>query len=107
MDNGGVATCTMDYLRPGAAPTHDDDRLRLAGTLGVAEYQAATGVTVVTETEKPQPVALPEPRSSFADFLDHVFNGKPTLVPLADIWMANHVVLTARDAANSRSVVTL
>src|SRR5258708_773784 len=42
LDNGGVATLHMDYYRPESSPTHGDDRLRLAGPKGVAEYQAAT-----------------------------------------------------------------
>ena len=107
LDNGGVATLTIDYLRPSRAPTHGDDRLRLAGTLGVAEYQAASGVTLITEAEGPQPVPLPPPLSSFADFLNHVFNGAETLLPLEDIWMANSVALAVRDAANSRTVIRL
>src|SRR5262249_44424100 len=56
LDNGGVAVLHMDYLRPDAAPTHGDDRLRLAGTTGVAEYQEATGVTVITGREKPRKI---------------------------------------------------
>src|SRR6185436_16229612 len=47
MDNGGLTALRMDYLRPQGAPSHGDDRLRLAGTKGVAEYMAATGVTVI------------------------------------------------------------
>lgn len=49
LEHGGTATLRMDYLRPAAAGGHGDDRLRLAGTRGVAEYQEATGVTVLTE----------------------------------------------------------
>ena len=37
MRNGGVASVTLDYLRPAAAPTHGDERLRIAGTRGVIE----------------------------------------------------------------------
>ncbi len=35
--NGGAAVFTFDYLRPAAAPTHGDDRLRVAGSRGVLE----------------------------------------------------------------------
>ena len=38
----------MDYLRPATAPTHGDDRLRIAGTLGVVEHQEGRGLTLVT-----------------------------------------------------------
>src|SRR3954451_3298074 len=37
MRNGGVASVTLDYLRPEPAPTHGDERLRIAGTRGVIE----------------------------------------------------------------------
>ena len=52
LDNGGLAMLRMDYLRPKTAPTHGDDRMRIAGTKGVAEYMAATGVTLVTADQK-------------------------------------------------------
>jgi predicted dehydrogenase len=37
LDNGGSAVVHADYLRPGGAPTHGDDRLRIAGTKGIIE----------------------------------------------------------------------
>jgi predicted dehydrogenase len=107
MDNGGSAALTMDYLRPDTSETHDDDRLRVAGTEGVAEYLRTTGVTLVTRKTKNRVLSLGEPKHLFVDFLDSVYNGKPTQLPLADIWRANEVVLAARDAANSGRVVKL
>ena len=107
MDNGGAATLTMDYLRPDAAESHDDDRLRLAGTKGVAEYQRSTGVTVITGSSKIRQVPLPPAGSLFKDYLDAAYNGKPTILPLAEIWRANEIAFTARDAANTGRVVPL
>lgn len=107
MDNGGAATLSMDYLRPDTAESHDDDRLRLAGTKGVAEYQRATGVTVVTGSSKVRQVTLPSAGSLFSDYLDSVYNGKPTLLPIGDIWRANEIAFVARDAANTGRVVKL
>ena len=37
MRNGGVASVTLDYLRPESAPSHGDERLRIAGSRGVVE----------------------------------------------------------------------
>src|SRR5262249_22005634 len=83
LDNGGVAALHMDFLRPASAPTHGDDRLRIAGVKGVVEYQAATGVTVISGNEKPRTVTdLPANRSLFLDFLDSVYNGKAPGLPL-------------------------
>src|SRR5258705_8210044 len=77
LDNGGLATLRMDYLRTEPAETHSDDRLRLAGTKGVAEYQASTGVTLMTTSLKPhQILKLPTQQSVFVDFLESAYNGK-------------------------------
>jgi len=99
LDNGGVALLRLDYLRPKNAPSHGDDRLRLAGTKGIAEYMDATGVTVVSETRKLERLAsLPPARSLFGEFLEHVYNGKPAPVPWKEIYRGHQVALAAREA---------
>jgi predicted dehydrogenase len=96
----------MDYLRPDAAPTHGDDRLRLAGTAGVVEHQEATGVTVISGKLKPRTITdLPENRSLFLDFLDSVYNQKPAGLSLSDIYRVNEIVLAARESAERRAFV--
>ncbi len=108
LDNGGVGTLRMDYLRPDAAPTHGDDRLRVAGTKGVVEYQGATGVTVVTAEKKPEVVRdLPPGDSLFIDFLKSVYLGTAPGLPLADVYRVNEIVLGARDAADRHAIVKL
>ncbi len=108
LDNGGVATLRMDYLRPDAARTHEDDRLRLAGTKGVAEYQASTGVTLMTYDAPPRVVTtLPAAQSLFVEFLRAIYLQGPDPIALADIWRMNEICLKTRDAANSSRVVKL
>ncbi|HXU82234.1 MAG TPA: Gfo/Idh/MocA family oxidoreductase, partial [Polyangia bacterium] len=100
LDNGGVATLRMDYLRPSKAPTHGDDRLRLAGTKGIAEYQESTGVTLVTSEAAPAKLDLPpKGTSAFVDFLLASYEGKAPALPLADIYRANEIALAAFEAA--------
>jgi predicted dehydrogenase len=106
LDNGGTAALHMDYLRPDTAPTWGDDRLRLAGTRGVAEYQAATGVTLVTGKHPPRQITdLPPDGSLFLDFLNSTYNGAPSGLELRDIYRANEIVLAARDSAGWREIV--
>ncbi len=106
LDNGGVATMHLDYLRPKQAPSHGDDRLRLIGTQGVVEYQSATGVTVITNDRPPTPIdPLPQARSLFVDFLEATYAGKPSGLPLADIYRACDLALaTERATAEGRVV---
>jgi predicted dehydrogenase len=65
LENGGTGIVHADYLRPPAAPTHGDDRLRVAGTKGVLEVRSgkctligADGEKDVTESVKTQPMHL-------------------------------------------------
>lgn len=108
LDNHGTGALHMDYLRPDTAPTWGDDRLRLAGTRGVAEYQAATGVTLVTGKEAPRQIRdLPPDGSLFLDFLASVYLGKPSGLDLRDIYRVNEIVLAARDAADQHRFMPL
>ncbi len=108
LDNGGAGILRMDYFRPETAPTHGDDRLRLAGTKGVVEYQAATGVTVLTRDAKPRTITeLPPAQSVFVDFLESVYLGKPPGLTPEDIWRVNEITLLARDSAEQHRVVKL
>ena len=40
MEDGVMASANIDFLRPQAAPTHGDDRVRIAGSKGVLEVWA-------------------------------------------------------------------
>ncbi len=106
LDNGGTAALRMDYLRPETAPTHGDDRLRLAGTKGVVEYQEASGLTLITATAPPRRITdLPPARSLFLDFLESVYHGKPAGLSLEDIYRVNRIVLVARASAEQRRIL--
>ncbi len=100
LDNGGVATLHMDYLRPDQAPAHGDDRLRLAGTKGIAEYMADLGVVVVSDKSKPHTVTpLPAQKSVFLDFIESVYLGKPQSLTPADIYRVNEITIATHEAS--------
>ena len=108
LDNRGTATVRLDYLRPETAPTHGDDRLRVAGTEGVVEYQDSTGLTLMTRGSKPVQIRdLPAAGSLFGDFLDAVYNGRQPLLTPDEIFRVNEIVLKARDAAESHLIAKL
>lgn len=108
LDNHGTAALHMDYCRPDTAPTWGDDRLRLAGAKGVAEYQAATGVTLVTGSRPPHQLTdLPPAGSLFVDFLASVYHGAPAGLSLADIYRVNEIVLAARDSGDTHQILKI
>lgn len=108
LDNGGTATLRMDYLRPATASGHGDDRLRLAGTKGVVEYQEATGVTVMSAAGAPRRLTvLPPEGSVFGDFLSQVYLHKKPALSWEEIVRANYVTLKAEEAARSGRIVAI
>ena len=60
MRNGGVASVTLDYLRPEAAPTHGDERLRIAGSRGVIETALVEQKVTLITADKPPRDASPD-----------------------------------------------
>jgi predicted dehydrogenase len=108
LDNGGTATLHMDYCQPETAPSHGDDRLRIAGTEGVAEYIASTGVTVVTRNRKLQRMtALPEGGSVFRDYIAHTYAGAAATLALEDIYAVCESTIAAHDSAVEKRVVRI
>jgi predicted dehydrogenase len=99
LDNGGVATLHMDYLRPDTAPGHGDDRLRLAGTTGIAEYMADMGVVAVSNTNKPRRLTLLPQRSVFLDFVESVYLGKEQSLSVDDIFRVNEITIATHEAS--------
>ena len=107
LDNGGTATLRMDYLRPASAKGHGDDRLRLAGTRGIVEYQEETGVTVIGSSGKRVLTELPRKGSVFVDFLESTYLGAKAALSWREIVRANEWTMAAQEAAESGTVVPI
>jgi predicted dehydrogenase len=107
LDNGGTATLRMDYLRPASVKGHGDDRLRLAGTKGIVEYQEESGVTVIGPNGKRTLTALPPRGSVFADFLMSAYAGAKPALTWQEIVRANEATMAAQEASESGRVVSI
>lgn len=106
LDNGGTADIRLDYLRPAAAPSHGDDRIRIAGTTGVIEYQQ--GKVSLIDADGPHDIVeLPATRNLLPDFLDSVFNGTAPLLTSEEVFRVSRIVLRTRDAADSGQVLAI
>ena len=106
LDNGAVCVLHMDFLRPDAAAGHGDDRLRVAGTQGVIEFQERGALRLATGTRKEMELSpLPADRSLFVDFLESVYNGKRASLSEDDVWRVSEIVLAARESAETGRMV--
>ncbi len=108
LDNSASATARMDYCRPAAAPTHGDDRLRIAGNEGVIEWMLTSDeVTLITHDEEPRPVELDERIDQFANFVASIHGDEQSWVPAEDCLRMTEVVLKLREVANTGEIADL
>jgi predicted dehydrogenase len=108
MHNGGVAAVTLDYLRPEAAATHGDERLRIAGTGGVIETAlVARRVTLTTADRPPRPLATGPQVDLFTQFARSLRGGGPPPLTLQEACRVTEIALKAQQAAERGRAVSL
>ena len=108
MRNGGVASLTLDYLRPQSAPTHGDERLRIAGSKGVVETALAEKKATLTAAGGP-PRTLPTPPQVdvFTQFARSLRGEGPPPWTLHEACRITEIAIKAQQAADTGQVVSL
>lgn len=101
LDNGATASARLDYCRPAAAPTHGDDKIRVAGGRGVIESGAAgTRVTLIDAEKGEMELELPPAdEDQFVNFVRSTRGECACEVPAEDCFRMTEVVLKARASA--------
>jgi len=106
--NGGTATCHLDFLRPESAPTHGDDRLRIAGSEGILEAKEIDNrVTLISVKGKVGELPLPPPVDFAGTFIASLRGEGEPLVSTKDAFAITRICLRARDAADAGTWVKL
>ena len=106
--NGASATARLDYLRPATAPTHGDDRLRIAGSEGILEALGAEDSLTLLTAKGPPRKIKPEPTENlFVEFANALRENRPSRIESADCFYVTEVVLKAREAADEKKLVAL
>jgi predicted dehydrogenase len=96
MANGADAVMHMDYLRPAAAPTHGDDRIRVAGSMGVIEVRDEKCV-LITQDQPPTELATGgHDREAYAELLATLRGGGRGIYSTAESLYMAEVILKAR-----------
>jgi predicted dehydrogenase len=109
LSNGGSALFNLDYLRPVAASSHGDDRLRVAGSEGVLEVcDAGTRLHVITADEDVPSWPLDAPgRSLLSDFVAAIEGAGSLLVPAEEAFSITEFAISATRAADERRMISL
>ena len=103
LSDGMMASLTVDYLNPAAAPRHGDDRIRVVGTKGVLEVRDG-GVTLINENGVQTPKNLPA-EDIFEDFLNACQGKSVPLLSAEESFRATRVAILARDAATRATIM--
>ncbi len=108
LNNRGTALIHFDYLRPAQAPTHGDDRLRIAGSKGIIEVKdGATRAEIMTHNEAPRDLPLPQKKSLLRDFIEALESGAQPIITTEDSFRVTEIALKAREAADEGRIVDL
>jgi predicted dehydrogenase len=108
MQNGGFASVTLDYLRPDTAPTHGDERLRIAGTRGVIETALVKReVTLIVGGQPPRTLRLVPRPDLFTRFARSLRGREPAPMALEEACRITEIALKAQQAADSGQVASL
>lgn len=108
-DGGATAAVTMDFLRPEGAPSHGDDRLRVAGEMGIIEKGGwEERVDLLAGSEESQSVELAQPpRGLFEDFVAELRGQGRHLIGPDEAVRVTRICIAATEAADSQRVVAV
>jgi hypothetical protein len=108
MKNGGVAAVTLDYLRPEAALTHGDERLRIAGALGVIETAIVERkVTLINADGPPRTLPLHSEPDLFTQFARSLRGEASSPLTLSEACRITEIALKAQQASDTGQGVSL
>lgn len=100
LENGVMGSASIDYLRPSGAPTHGDDQVRVAGTLGVVEV--ARGRVTLIDADGEKELEAPPAPNIFGDFAASLLNGTACIADAASTFELTRACLAARESADRK-----
>jgi predicted dehydrogenase len=101
LDGGAAGIAHADYCRPAKAATHGDDRLRVAGTRGVAEIIGGRCRLVTHDAEEQDITSRATPRPAHVEMLAALRSEERELYSTDATLELAEVLLHARDAADT------
>ena len=111
LQDAGMCTVSLDYLRPEAAPTHGDERIRIAGTKGVVDISTGAGTGTLIDAAGVQPLEPVHTADWYAGFLLAATGQSrpdvPHVLPQWEVFRATEIALKAQQAVDTGKPVDL
>jgi len=106
-NNGGTGVLNLDFLRPEAAPTHGDDRLRIMGSEGALEIKDGGKRVEIITAAGPRDIVLPAAKPFFADFVAELRGESKHILAPEEPFEMTRIALLARESAEKKQIITL
>lgn len=106
LENDVFAQVSADYLRPGNAATHGDDRVRVAGTEGVLEVENNQVWLINQRYDGGTPIPLRQCPMIFEDFIHTIEGCGAGLLNLTESIEDSKLALLAREAADQNALLS-
>ena len=100
-----LASVSVDVFRPGNAPTHGDDWIRVVGTAGVLEARPNAVTLLNGENDGSKPVPVGCDRTFLRDFVDHVEGRRGMAIDTQSTLALTRACLLARQSADESRVL--
>ena len=98
-----MASASIDYFRPGGAPSHGDDRVRVVGSEAVVEVTDGQAALLTARGVERLPTDCD--RQIFEDFVAHVEGTREALIGPAETFAVTEACLRARQSADEGRIV--
>lgn len=105
LENEIFASVNVDYLRPATAPSHGDDRIRVAGTEGVVEVRHGEVFLINKDTDGEEKIESNCDTNLFRDFVEHVEGKTKSELGAEDTFAVTRALLLARQSADEEKLV--
>jgi len=102
LENGGAGIVHADFLRPAKAPTHGDDRIRIAGGKGLVEVVGEQCLLCTHDAEQVDLAPDTQVQPIYVEMLEAITSGGSDLYGTAHSLELAEVMLTAREAADGQ-----
>ncbi|MCL2775754.1 MAG: Gfo/Idh/MocA family oxidoreductase [Oscillospiraceae bacterium] len=101
-ENNIISTMTIDYLRPSAALSHGDNKLRIVGSSGILEVME-NKVKLINGNGEIE-IALLDKADIFADFLEYIDGKENTSLNSDDAFYITETALEAQISADKKKL---
>ncbi len=105
-EGGRMASVSADVMRPKAAPTHDDDRLRLVGSKGILEVRGRR-VYVIDEDGERELSLVQSETALFEEMALELMGKGKCRVSAEDAFSATRTALVARGSEDSGKTLAI